>query len=105
MSGSRAVNGCEVSPARLTCLAGCVHQEDLLIGTLTVREHLLFQVTEQRLQSIFSHPCLIHPLAWLTPSKFLRLLSNNNFCTNSIMYYYILKHISPLLFWFCCNAL
>ena len=45
VSGSRAVNGCEVSQARLTSLAGCVHQEDLLIGTLTVREHLQFQVT------------------------------------------------------------
>ena len=43
VSGSRLVNGEEVSPASLTSVSAYVQQEDLFIPSLTVREHLVFQ--------------------------------------------------------------
>jgi ABC-type multidrug transport system ATPase subunit len=44
VSGRRAVNGVSVTRSTVTSLAAYVQQDDLFIGTLTVREHLLFQV-------------------------------------------------------------
>ncbi|CAL8147556.1 unnamed protein product [Orchesella dallaii] len=43
VSGERAINGVPVTPDMLTSVSGYVQQEDLFIGTLTVREHLVFQ--------------------------------------------------------------
>lgn len=43
ISGTRAVNGYPVSSNTMTCLSAYVQQEDLFIGNLTVREHLIFQ--------------------------------------------------------------
>lgn len=42
-SGSRYANGALVSPNTLTSVSAYVQQDDLFIGTLTVREHLNFQ--------------------------------------------------------------
>jgi len=44
VSGQRALNGVPVSPNTLAKLSAYVQQDDLFIGTLTVREHLIFQV-------------------------------------------------------------
>ena len=44
VSGRRAVNGVSVTCSTVASLAAYVQQEDLFIGTLTVREHLVFQV-------------------------------------------------------------
>lgn len=43
MSGQRSVNGVTVTPDMLTSVSAYVQQEDLFIGTLTVKEHLVFQ--------------------------------------------------------------
>lgn len=43
MSGQRSVNGVSVTPDMLTSVSAYVQQEDLFIGTLTVKEHLVFQ--------------------------------------------------------------
>ena len=43
VTGERLVNGVPVSPESLTSLSAYVQQDDLFIGTLTVREHLRFQ--------------------------------------------------------------
>nr|WOD55111.1 ABCG transpoter White [Hymenopus coronatus] len=43
VSGQRCVNGLPVSSNTLTSLSAYVQQDDLFIGTLTVREHLVFQ--------------------------------------------------------------
>lgn len=43
VSGRRAVNGIPVSCSTLATLSAYVQQDDLFIGTLTVREHLVFQ--------------------------------------------------------------
>ena len=43
-SGYRAINGIPVTAKALGSLSAYVQQEDLFIGTLTVREHLIFQV-------------------------------------------------------------
>ena len=43
VSGSRLANGKEVTPTSLTSVSAYVQQDDLFIGTLTVKEHLLFQ--------------------------------------------------------------
>lgn len=43
MSGQRSVNGVAVTPDMLTSVSAYIQQEDLFIGTLTVREHLVFQ--------------------------------------------------------------
>ena len=45
VSGSRLVNGEEVSPTSLTSVSAYVQQEDLFIPSLTVREHLVFQAS------------------------------------------------------------
>jgi ABC-type multidrug transport system ATPase subunit len=44
VSGQRALNGIPVSSSTLASLSAYVQQDDLFIGTLTVREHLIFQV-------------------------------------------------------------
>jgi len=44
VSGRRAVNGVSVTCNTMASLAAYVQQDDLFIGTLTVREHLVFQV-------------------------------------------------------------
>jgi ABC-type multidrug transport system ATPase subunit len=44
VSGQRALNGIPVSSSTLASLSAYVQQDDLFIGTLTVREHLVFQV-------------------------------------------------------------
>jgi len=44
VSGRRAVNGVSVTCITVAGLAAYVQQDDLFIGTLTVREHLVFQV-------------------------------------------------------------
>lgn len=43
-SGTRALNGQPATPEALTALSAYVQQQDLFIGTLTVKEHLIFQV-------------------------------------------------------------
>lgn len=43
VSGDRCMNGVPVTSDMLTSISGYVQQEDLFIGTLTVREHLIFQ--------------------------------------------------------------
>jgi ABC-type multidrug transport system ATPase subunit len=43
-SGTRYVNGIPMSPQSMTAVSGYVLQEDLFIGTLTVKEHLTFLV-------------------------------------------------------------
>lgn len=42
--GYRALGGHPLTAAHLTALSAYVQQDDLFIGTLTVREHLVFQV-------------------------------------------------------------
>ena len=44
-SGVRYANGVSVTPNSLTSVSAYVQQDDLFIGTLTVREHLNFQVS------------------------------------------------------------
>ncbi len=39
-------NGVHVTPTMMSALAGYIPQEDLFIGTLTVREHLTFMVSK-----------------------------------------------------------
>jgi ABC-type multidrug transport system fused ATPase/permease subunit len=43
-SGIRSINGVPVNSTLLTAVSAYVQQHDLFIGTLTVREHLVFQV-------------------------------------------------------------
>ena len=43
VSGSRLANDQLVTPTSLTSVSAYVQQDDLFIGTLTVREHLSFQ--------------------------------------------------------------
>ncbi|XP_049695076.2 protein white [Helicoverpa armigera] len=42
-SGTRALNGQPATPEALSALSAYVQQQDLFIGTLTVKEHLVFQ--------------------------------------------------------------
>ncbi|KAJ8722907.1 hypothetical protein PYW07_004087 [Mythimna separata] len=42
-SGTRALNGQPATPEALSALSAYVQQQDLFIGTLTVKEHLIFQ--------------------------------------------------------------
>ena len=44
VSGERYINGMPVDPDSLARISGYVQQDDLFIGTLTVKEHLRFQV-------------------------------------------------------------
>lgn len=44
VNGQRAVNGIPINSTTLASLSAYVQQDDLFIGTLTVREHLIFQV-------------------------------------------------------------
>ena len=44
-SGARYANGVKVNQNFLAANSGYVQQDDLFIGTLTVREHLNFQVS------------------------------------------------------------
>ena len=44
VKGHRSLNGSPVSSTALASLSAYVQQDDLFIGTLTVREHLIFQV-------------------------------------------------------------
>jgi ABC-type multidrug transport system ATPase subunit len=50
VSGRRAVNGVPVSSSTLASLSAYVQQHDLFFGTLTVREHLIFQVLRRLFQ-------------------------------------------------------
>nr|AIN44121.1 white-like protein [Laodelphax striatellus] len=43
VSGQRAINGIPVTANTLASLSAYVQQDDLFVGTLTVREHLVFQ--------------------------------------------------------------
>nr|QTW43725.1 ABCG-like protein 2 [Eurytemora affinis] len=43
VEGSWTVNGIEATPQLLTALSGYVQQDDLFLGTLTVKENLVFQ--------------------------------------------------------------
>lgn len=43
VSGYRAINGIPVTARTLASLSAYIQQEDLFIGTLTVKEHLIFQ--------------------------------------------------------------
>uniref|UniRef100_A0A0K8SNK1 Protein white n=1 Tax=Lygus hesperus TaxID=30085 RepID=A0A0K8SNK1_LYGHE len=43
LTGHRSINGVPVDENTLTSLSAYVQQEDLFIGTLTVKEHLIFQ--------------------------------------------------------------
>ena len=42
-SGARYANGISVNPNSLTSVSAYIQQDDLFIGSLTVREHLTFQ--------------------------------------------------------------
>ena len=42
-SGARYANGIPVNPNSLTSVSAYIQQDDLFIGSLTVREHLTFQ--------------------------------------------------------------
>lgn len=46
VSGKRSLNGIPVDAKTLSSLSAYVQQDDLFIGTLTVREHLIFQVRD-----------------------------------------------------------
>jgi ABC-type multidrug transport system ATPase subunit len=50
VSGQRALNGVPVCSGTLASLSAYVQQHDLFIGTLTVREHLIFQVLRRLFQ-------------------------------------------------------
>ena len=50
-SGARYANGVKVNQNFLAANSGYVQQDDLFIGTLTVREHLNFQVGFRLLNS------------------------------------------------------
>jgi len=43
VTGEREVNGVAVSPNSMTSVSAYIQQDDLFIGSLTVREHLIFQ--------------------------------------------------------------
>lgn len=45
VSGQRAANGIPINSSTLASLSAYVQQDDLFIGTLTVREHLIFQAS------------------------------------------------------------
>ena len=46
VQGDVKVNGTPItSPLQLAAISGYVQQDDLFIGTLTVKEHLKFQVS------------------------------------------------------------
>lgn len=45
VTGCRAINGVPVTANGLASLSAYVQQNDLFIGTLTVKEHLIFQVS------------------------------------------------------------
>lgn len=44
VTGLRSINGVPVNSAYLTSQSAYVQQDDLFIGNLTVKEHLVFQV-------------------------------------------------------------
>lgn len=44
-TGIRVLNGQPATTDAIAALSAYVQQQDLFIGTLTVREHLIFQVT------------------------------------------------------------
>ena len=43
--GTRYANGVPMTPQAMTSISGYIIQEDLFIGTLTVKEHLTFLVS------------------------------------------------------------
>lgn len=47
MSGERNLNGAKVNTDTLARISGYVQQDDLFIPTLTVKEHLEFQVNTE----------------------------------------------------------
>lgn len=47
-TGARAINGVPIDGEWLTAVSAYVQQRDLFMGTLTVWEHLVFQVYEPR---------------------------------------------------------
>lgn len=57
--GYRALGGHPLTAAHLTALSAYVQQDDLFIGTLTVREHLIFQVKPLIYLNIFDPKVLL----------------------------------------------
>jgi len=53
ISGQRHINGAKVNTDSLARISGYVQQDDLFIGTLTVKEHLRFQVDHARFYNKF----------------------------------------------------
>ena len=43
VSGARYANGNQITPNSLTSVSAYIQQDDLFIGSLTVKEHLTFQ--------------------------------------------------------------
>lgn len=54
ISGERYLNGAKVNIDTLARISGYVQQDDLFISTLTVQEHLRFQVYFDSLKEIIS---------------------------------------------------
>lgn len=55
ISGERYLNGNKVNTDTLARISGYVQQDDLFISTLTVREHLIFQVFILNIKSLIIH--------------------------------------------------
>ncbi len=81
-SGSIKVNGQEIGK-KIKTISAYVQQEDLFIGTLTVREHLVFQVicTSHSGRNIFIIWILsMKQSTWLTMSNFSINMTRNTKC-------------------------
>lgn len=48
VSGTRCINGIPINNTSLRSMSAYVQQDDLFIGTLTVKEHLVFQVSSKK---------------------------------------------------------
>jgi ABC-type multidrug transport system ATPase subunit len=55
VSGDRLANGVKVTPNNLTSLSAYIQQDDLFIGTLTVREQLEFHASLKMYKKIPNH--------------------------------------------------
>lgn len=58
--GYRSLGGHPLTPSHLTALSAYVQQDDLFIGTLTVREHLTFQVSNMLFQIVIKFGVIIN---------------------------------------------
>ena len=67
INGERYLNGAEVNTDILARISGFVQQDDLFIPTLTVKEHLQFQV-----KTTFNRTHLV-PVAIKTVMKLIRI--------------------------------